>query len=71
MSENTNEIVDVQEKVTLGLDDIARMYQVLLAVSQRGAIRAEEMTTVGQLHDRIFLFLKQEGVINNNPPEEN
>lgn len=61
-----DEVVDVQEKVTLGVDDIALVFQILQAVSQRGAIRAEEMATVGNLYNKIFEFLKQEGVITQN-----
>lgn len=71
MNENTNEIVDVQEKISITPDEIALMFQILQVVSQRGAIRSEEMTTVGNLHDRIFMFLKQEGIIVDKPVEEN
>lgn len=61
-----DEVVDVQEKVTLSVDDIALVFQILQAVSQRGAVRAEEMSAVGNLYNKIFEFLKQEGVITQN-----
>ena len=34
-----------------------------IVCAQRGAIRADELSSVGGLHDRLFAFLEAQGVI--------
>lgn len=48
---------------SLGVQDLMLMYQVIQVVSQRGAFRADEMTNVGGLHDRLKAFLVSAGAI--------
>jgi hypothetical protein len=37
--------------------------QTIQAMAQRGAVKAEEMSTIGPLHDRLFAFLEAQGAI--------
>jgi len=48
---------------SLGVQDLLLMFQIIQVVSQRGAIRADEMANVGGLHDRLRAFLEASGVI--------
>jgi len=54
---------------SLGVQDLLLMFQIIQVVSQRGAIRADEMANVGGLHDRLRAFLEASGVIKS--PTEN
>ena len=48
---------------SLQLSDLVLALQTIQAAAQRGAIRADEMSTVGSLHDRLFAFLEAQGAI--------
>lgn len=48
---------------SLGVQDLLLMFQIIQVVSQRGAIRADEMANVGGLHDRLKAFLEASGVV--------
>jgi len=48
---------------SLSLQDLVLALQTIQAAAQRGAVRADEMTTVGGLYDRMFAFLEAQGVI--------
>lgn len=68
MTETTQTTAPVEteqttEKPNLQLSDLVLALQTIQAVSQRGAIRADEMTVVGGLHDRLFAFLEAQGAI--------
>ena len=52
-----------QPAVSFTLTDLVMLAQVLQVVVQRGAIKADEMTTVGGLYDRLFKFLESQGAI--------
>lgn len=41
----------------IGLNDLRAMLNLIQVVSSRGAIKAGEMSTVGDLHDRLAAFL--------------
>jgi hypothetical protein len=57
---------------SLSLQDLVLALQTIQACAQRGAVRADEMTTVGGLYDRMFAFLESQGVIKRGdaPTEE-
>ena len=55
---------------SLQLSDLVLALQTIQASAQRGAIRADEMTAVGGLHDRLFAFLEAQGVITRSAPAE-
>jgi hypothetical protein len=63
----------VENQVTtpqLNLSDLALALQTIQVVSQRGAIRADEMEAVGGLYTRLFKFLEAQGVVNAPAPTE-
>jgi hypothetical protein len=53
----------------LSISDLLLMYQTLQVVVARGAIKAEELSTVGGLHDRLLDFLEKSGVIKKSVPD--
>lgn len=54
----------------LQLSDLLLTAQVIQLASSRGAFRAEELTEVGGLYDRIVTFLKESGAIAPAAPTE-
>jgi hypothetical protein len=52
----------------LTLIDLTVVLNILQVVSQRGAIRPEEMTTVGTVYERIFTFLESQGAVSRAQP---
>ena len=49
--------------VSLQINDLVKVLEILDVVSKRGAIKAEEFEVVGGVYSRIFMFLKSTGVI--------
>ena len=54
------------DKVNISLSDIANCINIIDIVSQRGAFKGSELTSVGTLRDKLNLFVDQ-----NNKEEEN
>ena len=54
----------------LGVNDLLLMLQTIQVVAKRGAFRADEMSNIGGLHDRLLNFLETSGAITRTPPEE-
>lgn len=48
---------------SLGVKDLLLMFQIVQVVAQRGAFRADEMSNVGGLHDRLKAFLISAGAL--------
>jgi hypothetical protein len=48
----------------LTIQDLALALQTIQVTAQRGAIRADEMSAVGLLHDKLLAFLKASGAFN-------
>jgi hypothetical protein len=62
---------EVQEApVSLTIQDLTLALQILQATTARGAFKAEELTVVGGLYDRIFKFLDAAGAIQKAPEGE-
>lgn len=59
-----------QQPVNLSLQDLLLVVQTLQVVTQRGAIRADEMTNIGGLYDRLVSFLTASGAIKPAGSEE-
>lgn len=57
----------------LTLQDLILVAQLVQVGSQRGAWRAEELTTVGNLYTKLIAFLESVGAITKpeNAPQEN
>ena len=58
MSEQTQAPAQ-QERVSVTLQDISACVQVIDVVSQRGAIRGNELQAVGTLREKLVAFLKE------------
>ena len=55
MSEQTNDVPAVPPSVTI--NDIAFLVQIVEIVAQRGAFKAEELSTVGAVYDKVKAFI--------------
>jgi hypothetical protein len=72
MTDETSQPVDqtqteAPQAPSLQLSDLVLALQTIQAMAQRGAVRADEMSTVGPLHDRLFAFLEAQGAITRGP----
>ena len=47
----------------LSLQDLLLVTQIIQLASQRGAFRAEELSNIGGLYDRLVVFLNATGAI--------
>jgi hypothetical protein len=54
---------------SLGISDLVLMLEVIQVVSRRGGFRADEMTRVGGLHDRLYEFLTKSGILKSDDEE--
>jgi len=55
MSDETNEVQAQAPSMTI--NDIAFMVQIIEIVAQRGAFKAEELSNVGAVYDKVKAFL--------------
>ena len=60
---------EVPQAPALGVNDLKLMANVLEVVSNRGAIRANEMAAVGGLYNLLVNFLVANGAVEVNEPE--
>jgi hypothetical protein len=72
-TQETQPIVDAQTQAApqapqLQLADLMTAAQVIQLVSQRGAIKAEEMELVGGLYTRLVSFLQASGALQPAAP---
>jgi len=66
MDETTN----TQLQTNLSIGDIASLLQIVEVVSQRGAFRAEELSSVGALYDKVKAFVVASTPAAEQPTEE-
>ena len=59
----TDETITPTEAPGFGIQDLVFTLQVFEACATRGAFRAEEMSNVGQVYDRLKAFLTANGAI--------
>lgn len=71
MTENTT-VTPAAEPTQTGLtiQDLSLTLQVIQISSSRGAFKADELTMIGGLYDRIFKFLELSGAITRTPAVE-
>ena len=62
MSDETNE---VQTPPSMTINDIAFLVQIIEIVAQRGAFKADELSTVGAVYDKVKAF-----IANATPPAQ-
>jgi hypothetical protein len=56
-----------QAPTGLTIQDLTLTLQVIQVASSRGAFKADELTAIGGLYDRIFKFLESTGAITTTP----
>ena len=54
----------------LNIQDLVNVLKVINICTQRGAFRAEELSGVGGLYDRLSAFVKSTGVATETPADE-
>jgi hypothetical protein len=54
---------------SLALSDLVLMLNLIRVTSERGAIKADELSAVGAVYDKLFKFLEASGAINRPPVE--
>jgi hypothetical protein len=54
---------------SLALSDLVLMLNLIRVTSERGAIKADELSAVGAVYDKLFKFLEASGAINCPPVE--
>jgi hypothetical protein len=55
MSDETNEVQTPPPSMTI--NDIAFLVQIIEIVAQRGAFKADELSTVGAVYDKVKAFI--------------
>jgi len=63
MTDTTKEESPASEAPNLTLQDLTLVVQLLQVGAQRGAWKADELSTVGALYDKLVVFLTAAGVI--------
>jgi len=58
------------QQTGLTIQDLTLTLQVIQAATSRGAFKADELTAIGGLYDRIFKFLEAAGVVTTQPVSE-
>ena len=64
------EPIQAQEQPSLALSDLVLLLNLIRVASERGAIKAEELSSVGTVYDKLFKFLEASGAINKQAPTE-
>jgi hypothetical protein len=63
MSDNDNTTIEENTTPSFGINDLLFTMQVYEAVAQRGAFRADELSNVGAVYDRLRAFLIANGAL--------
>lgn len=66
--ETPTETPEQPQGVSLSLQDLVLMMNLIRATTERGAIRAEEMTEVGAVYNKLVQFLTESGAIQPAQP---
>jgi hypothetical protein len=69
MADATQTTAAPEAQTGLTVQDLTLVLQVIQVASSRGAFKADELTAVGGLYDRIFKFLEASGAITTKPVE--
>jgi hypothetical protein len=64
----TDETTTTPETPSFGIQDLVFTLQVFEACATRGAFRAEELSNVGAVYDRLKAFLTANGAIGQPAP---
>ena len=69
MNENETEVTQESSKPELNLNDLAAIRNLIEVVTQRGAFKANELSSVGVLFDKINAFLEAAQAAQPKTPE--
>jgi len=58
------------ESPSLALTDLVLLLNLIRMTSERGAIKAEELSAVGIVYDKLLKFLEASGAINKQTPAD-
>lgn len=58
------------EQPSIALSDLVLLLNLIRLTSERGALRADELSAVGAVYDKLFKFLEASGAINKQAPAE-
>lgn len=58
------------EAPSLALTDLVLLLNLIRVTSERGAIKAEELSAVGTVYDKLLKFLEASGAINKQEPTD-
>jgi hypothetical protein len=58
------------EQPSLALSDLMLLLNLIRVTSERGAIKADELSAVGSVYDKLFKFLEASGAINKQASAE-
>jgi hypothetical protein len=59
------------EPPSISLQDLVVLLNLIRLSADRGAVRAEEMATIGSVYEKLFNFLQSSGAIQSQlPPKE-
>ena len=61
------EATQTTQQTGLTIQDLTLTLQVIQAATSRGAFKADELTAIGGLYDRIFKFLEAAGAVTTQP----
>jgi len=68
--DNTTSSTEEQKNPNLNIADLVNVLQVVRTCATRGAFRADEMSSVGGLYDRLYAFLVSTGAVKMPGEEE-
>ena len=66
----TPETHETHETPSLALADLVLLLNLIRVTSERGAIKADELSAVGAVYDKLLKFLEASGAINKQAPAE-
>jgi hypothetical protein len=67
---NPGEDVAAPQPAGLNIQDLISLLSIVDVASRRGAFRAEELSSVGSVYDKVSGFLKSTGLLTDPAQEE-
>ncbi len=61
--EQNNQIAAEQETPSISISDLVLLLNLVRVTTERGAIKAEEMSAVGLVYDKLVKFLQASGAL--------
>ena len=63
--EQSTQVSQEQETPSISLSDLVLVLNLIRVTTERGAIKAEEMSAVGLVYDKLVKFLQASGALSN------